>query len=57
MYDPTDENMFVFSGIDFDKWKYFYPDAQQMMSRHMPDSLGKYVAIKVYMDANHARNM
>ena len=28
-----------------------------MIPRHMSEELGKYVAIKAYMDANHAGNM
>ena len=27
------------------------------MTRHMPESLGKYVVIKAYVDANHAGNI
>ena len=27
------------------------------MPRHMPEALGKYVVIKVYVDYNHARNI
>ena len=57
MYEPTDENVFWFVGIYLDEWKYFYPDAQEMMPRHMPEALGKYVVIKAYVDANHAVNM
>ena len=28
MYEPTDENVFEFSGRDLYEWKYFYPNAQ-----------------------------
>ena len=28
-----------------------------MMTRNMPEALGKYVAIKAYVDDNHAVNM
>ena len=35
----------------------FYPDAQEIMARHMPEALGKYVVIKAYLDANHAEKM
>ena len=57
MYEPTDDNLFEVVGIDLYEWTYFYPDEQEMISRHMPEALGKYVLIKNYVDANHARNM
>ena len=48
MYEPTDNNGFEVAGRYLYEWKYFYPDAQEMMPRHMPEALGKYVVIKVY---------
>ena len=57
MYEPTDNNVFEFFGRDLDEWKYFYPDSQEIMPRHMSEALGKYVVIKSYVDANHAGNM
>ena len=57
MYEPTYENSFEVVRIDLDEWKDFYPDAQEIISRHMPDSLGKYAVIKAYVDANYAGNM
>ena len=35
----------------------FYPIAQEMMPRHIPEALGKYVVIKAYVGDNHAGNM
>ena len=40
-----------------DKWKYFYPDAQEIMPRHMQEALSNYVVIKAYVYFNHAINM
>ena len=57
MYEPTDENVFVVVGIDLDEWEKFYLDAQEMIPRNMPETLGKYVGIKAYVDDNHAGNM
>ena len=57
MYETTDENVFEVFGRYLYEWKYFYPDAQEMMPRHMPEALGKYVVIKVYVYANHEGNM
>ena len=57
MYEPTDENIFEVVGRYLYEWKYFYPDAQEMMPRHNPEVLGNYVVIKSYVDANHAVNM
>ena len=57
MYVPTYDNFFEFVGRYLDLWKYFYPDAQEIMPRQMSEALGKYVVIKAYVDANHAGNM
>ena len=57
MYEPIDDNVFEIVGRDLYGWKYFYPNAQEMMPRHMPEALGKYVMIKAYVDANHSGNM
>ena len=57
MYEPPDDNLFEVVGRYLDEWKHFFPDAQEMMPRHMSEALGKYVAIKDYVDANHAGNM
>ena len=40
-----------------DEWKDFYPDAQEMIPRHMMEALDKYIVIKSYVDANHTGNM
>ena len=57
MYEPKDENIFEVVERDLYEWKHFYPDAQEIMPRHMTEALGKYVVIKDYVDANHAGNM
>ena len=57
MYEPTDENLFEVFGRDLDEWKYLYPNAQEMIPRHFPEALGKYVVIKACLGANHAGNM
>ena len=57
MYETTYENVFDVFGRDLDDWKDFYPNAQEIMPRHMSEALGKYVAIKDYVDTNHAGNM
>ena len=57
MYEATYENAFGFVGRYLYEWKNFCPDNQEIMPRHMPETLGKYVVIKAYMDANHAGNM
>ena len=57
MYEPIYENLFEVVGRYLDEWKYFYPDAQEMMPSHMQEALGKYVVIKAYLDSNHAGNM
>ena len=49
--------MFEVVGRYLDECKDFYPDAQEMMPRYIPDACGKYVVIKYYVDANHAGNM
>ena len=54
MYEPTNQSVFEVVGRYSDKWKYFYPDAQEMMPRHMPDALDKYFEIKGYVYVNHA---
>ena len=57
MYELSYENVFEVVGRNLDDWKDFYPDSQEMMPRHMSEALGKYVAIKDYVDAHHAGNM
>ena len=57
MYEPTDENVSEVVGRYLYEWNYFYPYAQQTMSRHMPEALGKYAVIKAYVGANHSGNM
>ena len=57
IYEPTDYNSFEVVGIDLDEWKDFDPDAQEMMSCHMPEEFVKYVVIKYYMGANQEGNM
>ena len=57
VYELTDGNVFEVVGRDLDMWKDFYPNAQEMMTRHMLEALDKYVVIKAYVDANHAGNM
>ena len=57
MYEPTDENVFKVLGRSLDEWKDFYPDDQEMTTRHMPEEIGKYVLIKAYVDAKHTGNM
>ena len=57
MYEPTDENVFEVFGRYLNEWKYFYPDDQEIMPRHMLEALDKYVVIKYCVDANHAGNM
>ena len=57
MYEPTYEDSFEVVGRYLYEWKYFYPNAQEMMLSNMPEALGKYDLIKYYVDANHAGNM
>ena len=57
MYELTYENVFEVVGRDLDQWKEFYPDAQEMMSIQIFESLGKQVLIKYDVYANHAVNM
>ena len=57
MYEPIYENIFEVFGRDLDEWKYLYPNAQEMMPRHVPEALGKYAVTKVYVDTNHSGNM
>ena len=57
MYEPTDDNVFEVVGIDLNKWKYFYPDDQEIIPRHILETLDKHVIIKSYVDSNHAGNM
>ena len=57
MYEPTDENIFEVVGRDLYEWKYLYPDSQEMMPRHILEAIGKYVAIKAYVDTNHSGNI
>ena len=57
MYEPTDVNVSEVVGRNLDDWKYFYANSQEMIPRHMPETLGKYVVIKAHVDANHAGNM
>ena len=57
MYEPTDDNVSEVVGRNLDDWKYIYADSQEMVPRHMPEALGKYVVIKAHVYANHAGNM
>ena len=57
MYEPTDDNVFEVFGRDLDEWKNFYPDDQEIMPKHMPEAVGKYIAIKSYVDDNHTGKM
>ena len=54
MYELTDDNVSEVVGRYLDEWKYFYPDDQEMIPRHMPEVICKYVVIKDYVDATHA---
>ena len=57
MYKPTYDNVFEVFGRDLYEWKYFYPNAREIIPRHMPEALVKYVVIKSYADANHTGNV
>ena len=57
MYEPTDDNVFEVFGRYLEEWKYFYPNSQEMMPRHIQEALGNYVVTKDYVGANHAGNM
>ena len=57
MYEPIDDSEFEVVERYLDEWKYFYPDAQEIMPRHMTEAPGIYVVIKAYLGANHAVNM
>ena len=57
MYEPKDENMFEVVGRDSCKWKDLYPDAQENFPSNFPETLGKYVVIRVSVNENHAENM
>ena len=57
MYESTDDNVFEGVGRYLDEWKYFYPHAQEMMPRHMPEALVNYVVIEACVYAYHAGNM
>ena len=54
MYEPTDDNLFEVVGRYLYEWKYFYPDAQEIIPRNMQEALGKYVVINAYVYDNHA---
>ena len=49
--------LFEVVGRYLDQWKDLYPDAQEMVPRHIPEALGKYFVIKYYFNAKHAENM
>ena len=49
--------MFEVVGRDSCKWKDLYPDAQEIVPSNFPDTLGKYVVIRVSVNENHAENM
>ena len=58
MYELTEENMFEVSEIDLDKWKYFYPDAQEMTPQHMQliviqsrllETLSIFLSLNIYL--------
>ena len=57
MYEPAYENIFEVVEINLDEWKYFQPNSQEIIPRHMPEDIGKYVVIKAYVGSNHAGNM
>ena len=57
MYEPTYYNFFEVVGRELEKWKDFYPDSQEMMPRHMPEALDKYIVIKYYMDSDQSVNI
>ena len=46
MYEPTYDHVFEVVGRDLYAWKYLYPDAQEIIPRHIPEALGKYFVIK-----------
>ena len=53
MYKLKDENVFEVSGLDLDKWKFFYPEFHKIMPLRIIEDLGKFVFIKTCVDANH----
>ena len=61
VFDPrqvvTDESIFDTVGSSMEQWQDFYPDAEELMPRNMPEPLGKSVRIRTYVDANHAGNL
>ena len=57
MYETTGEDLFVVVGRYLYEWEDFSPNYQEIMPRHIPKALGKYVVFKDYVDANHAENM
>ena len=57
MYEPTDANVFGVVGRYLDEFRYFYPNAQEIIPRNLLEALGNYVVIKAYVDENHAGNM
>ena len=56
-YELTYDNIFEVVGRDLDQWKDFYPDAQEMMPRDIPEALGNYFVIRSYVNTYHAGNM
>ena len=40
-----------------DQWRYFYPEAINLLPHVMPETLGETVQIICYVDANHVRNI
>ena len=57
MYETTDNIVIKVTGIYLYKWKYLYPEAQEIMPRHIPEALEKYVVIKSYLGSNQEGNM
>ena len=57
MIDPNYPPHASFDCPEYDQWREFYPDAEEILPDNMPSVKGKAVRITVYKDADHAHDM
>jgi hypothetical protein len=59
MIDPNYPNHEQFQMVDYDNWKEYYPDIEEMIpdSKDTPTPSGPAIRITVYQDADHAHDM
>ena len=57
IFNTLNQDHFKYFTETYDKWREFYPDAQEEISHGMSNIKVKYIWLTVYVDVNHVQNL